>query len=485
MKTLLNSFYAKLSVVFLLLLLVLGAAQILISVRSSIRFMNEADQKLNLPLARNMAAELSPFLKDSLALPAIEDKIHYMMVMNPKVEIYLLNGQGKILAFFADPKKKVRKEFVDTEPIQRFISSSPQELILGDDPKQPGSRKPFSVAPLTIGRNLDGFIYIILGSEQYETAAGMVRDSFIIRTMIIGLILTIVFTGIAGLILFFVLTRRLKAMTLVMQEFEKGEMDRRIPVSTHDEIGRLSYSFNTMADTIVNNMEELKRTDNLRRELIANVSHDLRSPLASIRGYLETVLMKEKTLSVKERSDYLNIILNNTVMLGHLVEELFELSKLDARQIQPRAESFSMAELVQDVVLKFQPQAENAGVHLDSVMPSQPVMVNADIGLIERALSNLIENALKFTHARGTVKVVISGSNKGIRTTISDSGPGIPGDELPHVFERFYRGDRSRARKPGGTGLGLAIARKILELHNSDIMVESQVNVGTRFYFDL
>lgn len=485
MKTIFKSFYARLSLVFLLLLLALGTIQILIAVRSSIRFMKEADQKLNLPLAGNMAAELAPFLQDSLTLPAIEDKIHYMMVMNPKVEIYLLNSQGKILAFFADPRKKVRREFIDLQPIRKFVNGDRAELILGDDPRDPASRKPFSAAPLTIGKDLGGFLYIILGGEQYETAAGMVRESFIIRTMIIGLILTVIFTGIAGLILFFVLTRRLKVMTSVVRRFEKGELGLRIPLSSRDEIGQLGHSFNSMADTLANNMEELKRTDNLRRELVANVSHDLRSPLASIRGYLETVIMKEESLSAKDRSDYLNIILNNAVMLGHLVEELFELSKLDAHQIQPKPEKFSLAELVQDVVLKFQPMAEEAGIHLESLMPPQPAMVRADIGLIERALSNLIENALKFTSSEGSVRVVISREDQGFRTTVSDSGPGIPADELPHVFERFYRGDRSRASKAGGTGLGLAIARKILQLHDSDIGVDSQLNAGTQFYFDL
>ena len=199
MRTFLQSFYGKLSLIFLFLLLLLGSAQIFITVQSSMRFMSETDQKLNLPLAQNMAAELRPFLKDSLSLPVVEDKMHYMMVMNPKVEIYLLNNHGKILAFFADPKKKVKKEFVDLAPVRKFFQSSQNELILGDDPRHLGKQKPFSVAPLSIGKDLDGFLYIILGGEQYESAAGMLRESFIIKTTIIGLLLSIVVTGLVGL----------------------------------------------------------------------------------------------------------------------------------------------------------------------------------------------------------------------------------------------------------------------------------------------
>ncbi len=485
MKDFFKSFYWKLSLIFLLLLLLLGAAQIFITIQSSYQFMREADQKLNIPLARNMAAELKPFLEDSLQLPVIKDKIHYMMVMNPKVEIYLLNYEGKILAFFADPPKKVQQEYIDLEPIKKFLTNRRENLILGEDPREPGELKPFSAARLSIGSEGEGYIYIILGGEQYETAVNMVQDSFIIRTMVIGLALSIIVTGLAGLILFFVLTRRLRGVTRVVQDFERGKYENRIRMDSDDEIAQLARAFNRMADTIVSNMEKLRETDNLRRELIANVSHDLRSPLASIRGYLETILMKQDSMSPEDREKYLNTILDNTVMLGKLVEELFELSKLDARQVQPRIESFSLAELVQDVVLKLRPQAETADIQLKAILPNHPALVKADIGLIERVLSNLIENALKFTAPEGAVKVVLGDVDGKIRTTVSDSGSGIAPEDLPHLFERFYRADRSRARKPGGTGLGLAIAQKILELHHSSIEVESQLNVGTRFWFTL
>jgi signal transduction histidine kinase len=485
MKKFLQSFYGKLSLVFLFLLLVLGTAQIFITVKSSMQFMSETDQKLNLPLAQNMAAELRPFLQDSLSLPVIEDKIHYMMVMNPKVEIYLLNQHGKILAFFADPKKKVKNEFVDLGPVRRFFQSSQTELILGDDPRHPSKKKPFSVAPLSIGKDLDGFLYIILGGEQYESAAGMLRESFIIKTTIIGLALSIVVTGFVGLILFFFLTRRLRAMRNVVRRFQRGDLGQRIVEPSQDEIGQLGQSFNTMANTIAQNMVELKQTDSLRRELIANVSHDLRSPLASILGYLETVIMKKDSLDPQEKEKYLNIILNNTVMLSQLVEELFELSKLDARQIKPQPETFSMSELLQDVVLKYRPQADQAGIQLESAMPAESLNVKADIGLIERALSNLIENAIKYTPEKGVVKVALADADDEIRFVVSDTGSGIAKEDLPHVFDRYYRGSQNKTRKPGGTGLGLAISKKILQLHDSDIQVESQLNVGTRFMFSL
>ena len=485
MKKFFQSFYGKLSIVFLILLLIMGVVQVLLTVQASMRYVSEAEQKVNIRLARDMAAEFSPFLKDSLNLAAIEHQIHYMMVINPKIEIYLLDEQGKILAFFAEPKKKVQRDVVDLQPIHAFLSNDAKLPILGDDPRHPGRVKPFSVAPLQIGKDVHGYLYIITESEQFDSAASMIRESYIVQTMIKGLIITLIFTAIIGMILFAFLTRRLRAMTEVVSDFEQGKLENRLEVKSNDEVGQLAKSFNQMADTIVLNMEELKRTDDLRRELVAGVSHDLRSPLASIQGYLETILIKNEKLTPEEKNKYIEIILSNTQMLSKLVSELFELSKLDAKQVQPKPEQFSIAELTQDVVMKLKPQAEKNNVHLEPVFPKEIPLVFADIALMERALSNLIENAIQYTPTNGTVKVVLSNSNQKVRITVSDTGQGIPTQDLPYIFDRFYRVERSRNRTTGGTGLGLSIAKKILELHDSEILVESEVNVGTKFYFDL
>ena len=232
-------------------------------------------------------------------------------------------------------------------------------------------------------------------------------------------------------------------------------------------------------------MEELKNTDDLRRELVANVSHDLRNPLASIQGYLETIIIKERTLSPEERQKYLEIIFNNTKMLSKLVGELFELSKLEAKQIKPQFEPFSMADLTQDVVMKFQPMANDSRIRIEAVLPKSLPLVYADLALVERALSNLIDNAILHTTENGVVKAELKKEEDTVCVIVSDTGQGIPAEELPHIFERFYHIDKSRTRKGSGAGLGLAIAEKILEIHDSQIRVRSIVNKGTTFSFCL
>lgn len=480
-----RTFYGKLSAVFLILLLLLGLAQVLITFRSSMKFVNEADQQLNLGLAKSMAAELEPLLQDSLSVPRIQQSIHYMMVMNPKVEIYVLDDQGKILAFFADPPKKVRQTHVNLNPIRTFLNSSRERLILGEDPRNSGRQKPFSAAVLPIGQEMQGYLYIILGGEQYDTALNMVRNSYIVKTSFRTLLVTFVFAALIGLILFAFLTRRLRSVTAVVNEFEQGNLDQRIEVKSQDEIGQLGRTFNQMADTIEANMEELKRIDELRRELVANVSHDLRSPLASIQGYLETILIKESRLDPDERKKYMETILHNTEMLNNLVEELFELSKLDARQTEPAREPFSIAELTQDVVMKLENSAEKAEVNLEADLSERVPMVYADIGLIERALSNLLENAIRYTGQDGEVSIRLVPENHLVKIQVADTGPGISEEDLPHIFDRFYRADKSRSRQPGGTGLGLAIAKKIMDIHGQTLNVESEVGKGTTFWFSI
>jgi len=448
-------------------------------------FVSESDQKLNFNLAGDLAKEFTPFLKDSIDYGGIMHTMHYMMVMNPRVEIYMLDEKGRILAFFAEPGKTVKQNYASLEPIQKFLRRAQDMPIEGDDPRNLGRRKPFSATTIKIGENINGYLYVILGGEQYDSASEMIKESYIIRTTAISLAMIFLLTGVVGLMLFAVLTKRFRAMATVVRQFEQGNFAQRLAVKSGDEIGQLAQAFNRMADTIVANMEELKRTDDLRRELVANVSHDLRSPLASMQGYLETILIKDEILKAEERRRYLQIIFDSSKMLGTLVSELFELSKLDAKQIQPKAEAFSMAELTQDVVMKLTPQAEKLKVNLHAALSKELPMVYADIGMIERALSNLIDNALRYTPESGTVKVDLLNHRGRVRVAVSDTGCGIPAEEIPQVFERFYRIEKSRARGSGGAGLGLAIAKRILDLHDSRIDIHSVVNAGTTFSFDL
>jgi signal transduction histidine kinase len=481
---LLHTFYARLSTIFLLLILALGAGCIVIAFSSASHLFDDVEQLLNREYARSIADELSPLVAKGFSAESVRGAIHYMMVLNPMVEIYLLDAQGNILAYFLNPSEKIVRDTVDLAPVRAFVESGGRRLVLGEDPRTANRGRPFSAAPLRMG-DATGYVYIILGGERYDASLRMIRDSYYLRAGMVAFILALLTTLIVGLALFFLLTRRLKTLSAAVQGFERGELGRRVEVYGRDELGALGRSFNDMAATIEGDVEKLRLAERMRRDLIGNISHDLRSPLASLQGYLETMVLKDPQLTAEERRRFLEISLRNAGSLQKLVEELFELAKLDARQVPVKREELQIAELAQDVALKFTPQAEQAGVALSVDRPRELPLVSCDVGMIERVLTNLIENALRFTPPQGSVRVALVAENGSVRVSVTDTGAGIDPEDLPHIFERFYRADKSRDRSTGGAGLGLAIARQIVELHGSSLNVHSRPGEGARFSFTL
>ncbi len=389
----------------------------------------------------------------------------------------------------------VQRWKVDVEPVKQFIVTLGQrntleKPIYGDHPLSRHRQNTFSAAEISIIEPM--YLYVVLDGERHDSIIAAVKENFnrvtvssILQIAIGNQILVFIFIGIIGLVLFFLLTKHLREMTTVVRKFERGDFRQRIAVKSNSEIDQLGIAFNEMASTIVANMDALKENDRLRRELIANISHDLRTPLTSIQGYLETILMKESVLSPEARRRFLETSLSNVTMLIKLVEELFELSKLDGKQTQPNLEPFSIAELTQDVVLKFQPQAEQRQIKLSAILPQNLPFVYGDIGMIDRALSNLIDNAIYYTSDEGVVVVELMRVADKVQVRISDTGCGIPAEELPRIFDRFYRVEKGRSRFTGGAGLGLAIVHKIMEAHEIQISVKSTVGVGTTFSFNL
>jgi len=318
----------------------------------------------------------------------------------------------------------------------------------------------------------------------------MLTDSYILRLSLGIAAGGLLFALVGGLVGFGFLTRRLRALSASMDDFRRRRLKgghAAVEISGReggDEIDALAASFEAMANRIDEQMQELEDKDALRRELVANVSHDLRTPLATLHGYLETLSLKEGTLSSDDRRHYLEAALRHGERLGRLIDELFELAKMDAGETRPHAEAFSMGELVQDVVQEFRLRASERGVRLE-VHPTPDVpFVEADIGMMQRVLENLIENALRHTPENGRVTVRLGIEGSLVQVEVEDTGCGISPEDLPRIFERFYRAGANGA-DAGGSGLGLAISKRILELHERPIEARSRVGAGTTIAFGL
>lgn len=481
---LVRSLYAQLAIILTALFGVVALVFVLLMSRATDRYQQEVAQKLNATLAEHIVQEHLLFKDGAIDHATLENLFHTLMVINPKVELYLLDNEGRILAFSAPPGK-VRRKSVDLAPLRRFLGGNYTPPVRGDDPRSLEREKVFSAAPIDVDGRRVGYLYVILASEQYDSVTQMLAGSYVMKINTLLSLLVVVFALLAGLLLFAVLTRRLRRLTRAVEEFQHAGFSGALPRGRKngDEIDRLTLSFNAMAERIAKQVQRLQYTDSQRRELVANVSHDLRTPLASLQGYLETLRLKEEVLSAAERIRYLDVAHRHCEHLGRLVEELFDLARLDANEVQPVLEPFSLPELVQDVVHKFELRAGQHDVTLLAQYDETLPFVVGDIALIERVMDNLLENALRHTPAGGTVTVAVQPVGEAVAVQIIDTGSGIAAEDLPYIFERFYQSDKMRTR--GGAGLGLAIARRIVELHGRDIRAESTLGRGTTFAFDL
>ncbi len=478
-----KSLFLRIAAFLFVILFLLGVAYLIIDVVTAKRYYDETTQKLNAPVAAHMLLEVSPFENGQVREDAIGKIMHSMMAVNPGLEVYLLNPQGRILSFVV-LKEKVKLDSVSLKPVKEFLETKGEQLVYGDDPKNPGMQKTFSATAVFDKQGkLEGYVYMVLASEKVDTITGAIRESYLLKMGLGYFLLTLVIAFLLGLFVFWRLMRGMREVITVIQKFEGGDFHSRIPPQPTTELSVLADTYNTMASTLLRNMEDLKQVDTLRRELIANVSHDIRTPISIIQGYVETMIIKEDTLDVSKKDEYMKLILRSTDRLKRLVADLFELSKLEARQVQPKREAFLMADLLQEVSQKYKLLAQEKNIQLESKISSQLPMVFADVAMIERVLQNLMDNALKFTPAKGMITIYLSEMHNQIEVKIENSGEGIPQESVSKIFDRYYKVPNETPAE--STGLGLAIVKNILQIHQSDINVMSERFGLTAFSFRL
>lgn len=347
-------------------------------------------------------------------------------------------------------------------------------------PRQTLSRKLTVTLTLTFG--LAFTVGMLAAERMLDTRRALELGAEVLGASLLFLLL-------AAVLLYLQVTRRLRLLAEAIGAFQDSKFTRppRTVVGDPrgDEIDRIGAALVDMSERISSQLTLLEENRRQRAELLANVSHDLRTPLASIQGYIETLLLKHGSLSPDEERNYLEVVARNSTRLTRLVGDLFQLTKLEAHELNPAPEPFALGELAQDVMQKFELGANKRGLTLESRIAPDLPQVNADIGMIERVLENLIENATRHTDTGGTVRLHVRRADRRILVDVEDTGKGIASHDLPHVFERYYRADRSEEGSVGNTGLGLAISRRIVELHGGTMTVESTLNVGTSFRFDL
>ena len=284
--------------------------------------------------------------------------------------------------------------------------------------------------------------------------------------------------GAAGILLVLLFSRRVLGsvgnLTNAARRLGSGDLSSRAEVKGNDEIAELGHAFNAMADA-------LEASERQRRTMVSDVAHELRTPLANIQGHIEA--MQDGLLEPDAAT--LDTVHRQARYLNRLVDDLRLLSETEARELRLRMESESIAGIVERVASSFRPRADAASVRLSVETEDGLPALNLDRQRIEQVVGNLVDNAIRHTPAGGAVALSVAGHTDAVRVTVTDTGPGIPEDVLPRVFDRLYRVDPSRDRDTGGSGLGLTIARQLVEAHGGTIWVESKAGSGSRFGFDL
>jgi signal transduction histidine kinase len=331
-----------------------------------------------------------------------------------------------------------------------------------------------------------GYIYVILLGETRDALAARAAASATLRNTLRSMAIVAVLGIAAGLIAFGWITRPLRRLTEALSGFDPSGKPAPLPAlaspatsrNANDEIAVLEKAFAQMAARINEQLSALARSDQMRRELVTNISHDLRTPLTSLHGYLELLALKGDALSEAERRRYLGTALAQSDKVGKLAQSLFELARLEYGIVAPQWEDFALADLIQDVFQKFELAAQDKSIALEARIPPRLPNVHADLAMMERVLTNLIDNAIRHTPEGGTVRIELEQRDGKVAVIVADTGAGIAAELRAGLFQRALKvGDPHRG------GLGLLIVQRMLQLQRSDVRLLDREGMGAVFEF--
>lgn len=488
----------RLIILFVLVFVIIAMTFLWFIGNSSRSFEQQATQALHEELAAHMLVEAQILKAGEIDPTALEHTFHNMMLLGPAFEIYVADRNGKLLAYSA-PDSKIKRKQISLAPIKEFIASGTQFPLVGDDPRHPSRQKIFSAAPIVHNDKLEGYLYVIIGSELEDKIIANLTNNKLISDTLILAIAALMFAMAAGVILIWLITRPLTNLTTSVLDYEqqqlwhKGQKMALVQNNTSwlssEEEMQLAGVIEHMSDKIATQFEQLTLKDIQRKELLSYISHDLRTPLSSLTGYIETWQQQFSKTSDKDSVHYIEVAHRNAIVLSGLVEQVFELAHLETGSVEVHREPVAVAELAQDIMDSFDLRAKEAGVTLDVSPKDSSLQVDADIAKLERVFGNLVANAIRHTPAGGNIVIrfnsVTFDNQEKVQITVQDSGIGISKDQLPRVFEAHFRASNKVDSGSGNAGLGLAIVKALLALHHSDIEVESEEKAGTSFSFYL
>jgi len=422
------------------------------------------------------------------SLLASDYKIHFLNASQPlndiqkeleniseylNVEIWIIDANGNILLDSSNPRAHYLAEQEQHLKIEQFNISD-----FGNSFYQIGHYYDnFSEDTLTVfstmtnNYKVGGYVLIHKPMSIVQAQSDEIVDIVFLSVAIMFICACIVLLAFT-----IIVYRPIRDITKGAERYAKGDFSQKIKVKSNDEIGYLANTLNYMGNT-------LNTMDDEHRKFISNVSHDFRSPLTSIKGYIEAML--DGTIPVEMQEKYLNIILFETERLNKLTQGILDLNNFGTNGISLNITDFDINQMIRTTTMTFEGICNKKGLSFDLVLTEKQLFVKGDMAKIQQVLYNLIDNATKFSNKNSAITIETSIQNEKVFISVKDSGIGIPSESLKKIWDRFYKTDLSRGKDKTGTGLGLAIVKEIVQAHNENINVISTEGVGTEFIFTL
>lgn len=386
------------------------------------------------------------------------------------VDIFAADGDGRVIICGCDEwlqnKKCYHSEYaIDGEYLNKDDKSrkfSMDTLGLYKNPQYTASKPVYD--------SDNNYIATVFSTAPVSVISGLLRT--ITKLYLLSAVLPIILMFFSIYAMTYRLTKPLKLMSEASKAMAKGDFSKRIPVMSDDEIGELSVSFNQMTNSLV-------QLEEMRKSFVANVSHELKTPMTTIGGFIDGIL--DGTIETDKQHYYLNIVSSEIKRLSRLVQSMLSMAKLESGEFVLKPELFDFREMLCTIVISQEQRIENRHLSITGLDEIDSISLNADRDLIHQVIYNLVDNAVKFTNESGEISFKVTGDGKKMQFIITNTGKGIPENELPYVFERFYKVDKSRSANKNSTGLGLYITKTIIKAHGGNITVTSRENAFTSF----
>ncbi|BDF59340.1 two-component sensor histidine kinase [Christensenellaceae bacterium] len=435
-------------------------------------YLDDSEQQM-LSVANDVDTLLSFYKSNYLTFNQMAAQILVKAETNKDV-IWIVNSDGTVWQA-VDPSGQTS---VTNEEIQMYFEDMIAELQKGNAVKVVTEESNFFNTPvITVAKpvmsdtTVTGYVFVHKKIGELEASLMAMYRQIVLAACIsaaLGIILTYLFSKS--------MLRPLSVVNTGAKQLAKGRFDIRLDVSSKDEIGQLADTFNSVAS-------ELRKYEATRESLVANVSHELRSPLTSMQGLLQGVI--DGTIPREEAEHYLGVVLDETKRLGLLISDMLDLAKIESGQFPMQIEKVELSELLRRTLITFESKIEAKKLEVSVDLPDEKQYVYADENRLKQVLHNVIENAIKFVNEGGELKVSTLATEASIFVNINNSGEPIPREDLPYLFDRFYKIDKSHSRAKEGTGIGLSIVKNILKEHGQKIWVTSNAQDGTTFTFTL